>query len=113
MSILFNLVPRLPWDGQPKSPPPQLHNVAKFTKQTFFILPGSKICNITNEISTENVLEDITIIRENETFCLNSQKLYLLQNVSYFLPGLFFWMRPENGLDLAVKTTIKPEISLQ
>ena len=68
MSILFNLVQRLPWDGQPISPPPQVTNISKFNKQTFFILPGDKICDITNEISSENTEGDITLIRENETF---------------------------------------------
>ena len=53
MSILFNLVQRKPWSGQSSCDPPTIRNTNKYTKETFYILPGGKICDITNAIEAE------------------------------------------------------------
>ena len=107
MSILFNLVQRKPWNGQISCEPPTIKNTTRYTKETFYILPGGKICDITNAIEAENVTPEVKLITSDETFCQNALKAYYLQNVTYHLPQILYFFRPEVALDIAVKTTIK------
>ena len=107
MSILFNLVQRKPWNGQISCEPPTIKNTTRYTKETFYILPGGKICDITNAIEAENVTLEVKLITSDETFCQNALKAYYLQNVTYHLPQILYFFRPEVALDIAVKTTIK------
>ena len=107
MSILFNLVQRKPWSGQSSCDPPTIRNTNKYTKETFYILPGGKICDITNAIEAEQITQDVQLMTYDETFCQNALKAYYLQNVTYLLPQILYFFRPEVALDIAVKTTIK------
>ena len=91
MSILFNLVQRKPWSGQSSCDPPTIRNTNKYTKETFYILPGGKICDITNAIEAEQITQDVQLMTYDETFCQNALKAYYLQNVTYLLPQILYF----------------------
>ena len=107
MSLIFSLLKRK-WDGTVTSDlPEQLPKLNKCTKLMSYSLPGGKEPEIENGISSKSNLTEINIFTQNEMFGINSQKKYYLQNIHYFIPGLYYFYKPDVCLDLAVKFTIR------
>ena len=77
-----------------------------FKDQTKFVLPSGKIVNLLNDCIV-NQSSSSTLCTDVETYLLNSQKKYYLENVDYFVTPILYWLRPETGLYLAVRHAIQ------
>ena len=102
MSFIFSLVKNKEQNAGDVVSPPQLLSIKD---QSVFVLPNGKIVDLLKSNITDHEGK-FQLFSGIETFIKNSQKLYYLQNIEYFLPPIIFWLKPESGLYLAVRSTV-------
>ena len=80
--------------------------VTTLRDQTKFVLPSGKIVSLLNECIIDQS-SGSTLCTDAETYLLNSQKKYYLENVDFYATPILYWLRPETGLYLAVRHAIQ------
>ena len=103
MSFIFSLVKNKELNAGDVVSPPQLLSIKD---QSVFVLPNGKTVDLLKSNITDHEGK-FQLFSEVETFLRNSQKLYYLQNIEYFLPPITYWLKPESGLFLAVRMCVR------
>ena len=103
MSFIFSLVKNKELNAGDVVSPPQLLSIKD---QSVFVLPNGKTVDLLKSNITDHEGK-IQLFSEVETFLINSQKLYYLQNIEYFLPPITYWLKPESGLFLAIRMCVR------
>ena len=104
MSFIFTLIKSKEQNaaGQSQSPPQLL----SIKDQSCFVLPNGKIVDLLHSNVTDSNSEN-KLFSDVEIFLANSQKVYYLENIEYHLPPILQWMKPESGLFLGIRSTIR------
>ena len=103
MSFVFSLIRRANSDGRLSTNKPS--NLSNIKDPTKFLLPSEKQVDYVQDKLVEK--GDLKLFTEVETYLLNKQKIKYLEEIVFSLPSLYFWLRPQFSLQVAIRHTVR------
>ena len=89
MSFIFSLFKRLNSDGRNVKEKPT--NLDKIRDETPFAIPSGKVVEFVQKQIVKT--GDFPLFTDCETYLLNKQKIFYLNNIEYSVPAFLFWLQ--------------------